>query len=197
VQASPSENKLTNVKREEDVTMSVLRKVFLTAALLAAFASLPAGAQKVETDYDHSVNFSQFHSYSLGGHVHSSDPFAEARIREDVDHVLQAHGWQQVTMGGDVTLTAVAVRRNRAEYDPFCEGLGPGWRWRGWGGISTTTVETVPVGTLVIDVCQTGSRHLVWRGMAHDTLSGSPEKNAKKLAKAIDKMLSKFPGQMA
>jgi hypothetical protein len=33
--------------------MSVLRKFFLIAALLAAFASLPATAQKVETDYDH------------------------------------------------------------------------------------------------------------------------------------------------
>jgi len=176
--------------------MSVLRRYFLIAALLAAFASLPAAAQKVETDYDHSVNFSQFHTYSWG-HVHSSDPFAEARIREDVDRVLQARGWQQVPMGGDVTLTAVAERRNRAEYDTFYEGLGPGWRWRGWGGISTTTVETVPVGTLVIDVYQTGSHHLVWRGMAHDTLSDNPEKNAKKLAKAIDKMLSKFPRQMA
>ena len=113
--------------------MNVLRKSFLIAALLAAFASLPAAAQKVETDYDHSVNFSQFHTYSWG-HVHSSDPFAETRIREDVDRVLQARGWQKVPMGGDVTLAAVAVRRNRAEYDTFYEGLGPGWRWHGTGG---------------------------------------------------------------
>ena len=77
--------------------MSVLRRFLLIAALLAAFASLPARAQKVETDYDHSVNFSQFHTYSWG-HVHSSDPFAEARIREDVDRVLQARGWQQVSI---------------------------------------------------------------------------------------------------
>jgi hypothetical protein len=33
--------------------------------------------------------------------------------------------------------------------------------------------------------------------MAHDTLSDNPEKNAKKLAKATDKMLSKFPRRMA
>jgi len=37
--------------------MSVLRKFSLIAAMLAAFASLPAAAQKVDTDYDHSVNF--------------------------------------------------------------------------------------------------------------------------------------------
>ena len=73
--------------------MNVLKKLSFIAVMLAAFASLPAAAQKVETDYDHSVNFSQFHTYSWG-HVHSSDPFAESRIREDVDHILQARGWQ-------------------------------------------------------------------------------------------------------
>ena len=77
---------------------SVLKKLFLIAALLAAYASLPAMAQKGETDYDHSVNFSQFHTYSWG-HVHSSDPFAEARMREEVDRVLQARGWQAGTRG--------------------------------------------------------------------------------------------------
>jgi hypothetical protein len=55
--------------------MSVLRKFSLIAAMLAAFASLPAAAQKVETDYDHSVNFSQFHTYSWG-RVHSSPPIS-------------------------------------------------------------------------------------------------------------------------
>lgn len=176
--------------------MWVLRRFFLMAALLAAFASLPATAQKVETDYDHSVNFSEFHTYSWG-HVHSSDPFVESRIREDVDRVLRAHGWRKVPAGGDVTVTAVAVRRNRAEYESFYNGLGPGWRWHGWGGITTTTIETVPVGTLVVDVYQTGSHHLVWRGMAHNSLSDDADKNAKKLEKAINKMFRKFPAQMS
>jgi hypothetical protein len=81
-------------------------------------------------------------------------------------------------MGGDATVTAVAVRRDRAECDTFYEGLGPGWRCRGWGGISTTTVENDPVGTLVIDVYQTASHHLVWRGIAHDTLSDKPSGTA-------------------
>ena len=176
--------------------MSVLRRFLLMTALLTTFVSLPATAQKVETDYDHSVNFSQFHTYSWG-HVHSSDPFAEQRIREDVDHILQAHGWQKLDSGGDVTVTAIAVRRNRTEYETFYNGLGPGWRWHGWGGISTTTIETVPVGTLVIDIYQTGSHHLVWRGMAHNTLSDNPDKNAKKLEKTVNKMFEKFPVQMS
>jgi len=163
------------------------------AALAAAFFSVPALAQKVETDYDHSANFSQYRTYSWR-HVHATDPFFQGRIREAVDRELQAKGWQQVPSGGDVTLTAVAIKRNRKECTTFYDGLGPGWRWHGWGtGMATTTVEDIPVGTLVVDIYDTGSQHLVWRGLAHDQLSKKPEKNTKKLQKAVDKLFDKFP----
>ena len=174
--------------------MKHLRRMIAPVLFLAATTCITALAQKVETDYDHSINFAQFHTYSWG-HVHSSDPFAESRIREDIDHILQARGWQEVPAGGDITLTAIAVRRHQTEYETFYDGLGPGWHWHGWGGITTTTVETVPVGTLVVDVYETANHHLVWRGLAHDTLSDNPDKNAKKLQTAIDKMFGKFPKQ--
>jgi hypothetical protein len=63
----------------------------------------------------------------------------------------------------------------------------------GWGGIATTRIETVPVGTLVVAIYESGTHHLVWRSIAHDTLSDNPNTNAKKLEKAIDKMFRKFP----
>lgn len=173
--------------------MKTFKWISLAAALLAGLLSLPASAQKIETDYDHSINFSQYHTYSWG-RVHTSDPFFEQRVRDAVNRDLQAKGWQLVPSGGDVTLTAVAIKRDRAEYDTFYEGFGPGWRWHGWGsGMTMTTVETVPVGTLVLDIYDSGSHHLVWRGMAYDTLSSKPDKNAQKLDKSVDKMFSKFP----
>jgi hypothetical protein len=96
--------------------MNFIKRISLITALLATFLSLPALAQKVETDYDHAVNFSQYHTYSWG-RVHASDPFFEQRVREAVDHDLQAKGWQLVPAGGEVTMTAVAIKRDRAEYD--------------------------------------------------------------------------------
>ena len=173
--------------------MNILQRVFVTLAVAVVFFSIPALAQKVETDYDHSVNFSQYHTYSWG-HVHSTDPLFEQRIRDAVDHDLQAKGWQVVPVGGDVTLTAVAIKKNQAEYTTFYDGLGGGWRWHGWGGgMATTTVEKVPVGTLVVDIYDTPTKHLVWRGLAHDQLSDNPDKDTKKLEKAVDKLFGKFP----
>jgi hypothetical protein len=174
--------------------MIALRRALLATILGVAILSIPMLAQQVNTDYDHSANFSQYHTYSWG-QVHASDPLFEPRIRNAVDHDLQSKGWQQVPSGGDVTLTAVGAKTNKQEYNTFYDGLGPGWGWRGWGGggISTTTVQNVPVGTLVVDIYDTSSKRLVWRGIANDTLSDKPDKNSQKLEKAVDKMFQKFP----
>jgi len=59
--------------------------------------------------------------------------------------------------------------------------------------MATTMVEKVPVGTLIIDIYDTASQHLVWRGLAYDQLSGKPDKDTKKLEKAVDKLFDKFP----
>ncbi|MEG9438718.1 DUF4136 domain-containing protein [Edaphobacter sp. HDX4] len=175
--------------------MNALRRISVTAALVAALFSIPALAQKVVTDYDHSVNFSRYHTYSWG-HVQATDPLFESRIREAVDHVLQAKGWQLVPAESDVMLTAVAIKGNQTEYTTFYDGLGGGWRWHGWGtGMATTTVDKIPVGTLVLDIYDSSTKNLVWRGEAHDQLSDKPDKDTKKLEKAVDKMFAKFPPQ--
>jgi len=105
--------------------MNVLRRFLLTAALAAVFLSIPSLAQKVETDYDHSVNFAQVHTYSWG-HVHATDPLFEGRIREAVDRDLQAKGWQQVPTGGDVTLTAVAIGEKPGRIQHLLQRTGAG-----------------------------------------------------------------------
>jgi len=175
--------------------VNALRRILAAAALVAAFFSIPASAQKVETDYDHSVSFSRYHTYSWG-RVHTSDPLFESRIREAVDHALQAKGWQQVPDGGDVLLTAVAIQKSQPEYTTFYDGLGGGWRWHGWGtGMTTTTVEKIPVGTLVVDIYDCSSKNLIWRGEAQEQLSDKPDKDTKKLDKAVAKMFAKFPPQ--
>jgi Domain of unknown function (DUF4136) len=171
---------------------NVLRSLAITSFLVAAMAN----AQKITTDYNHSTAFSQYHTYSWGK-VSTSDPLNVQRVKDAVDHDLSAKGWQMVPSDGNVTITAVGATHNKQEYNSFYDGMGGfGWR-RGWGGggfgETTTTVEQIPVGTLVIDMYDGSSKQLVWRGMASDTLSSKPEKNTQMLDKSIDKLLEKFP----
>ena len=171
----------------------------ITLATAIAFTTIQPVqmlSQEVTTDYDHSADFSQFHTFCFG-HVHSSDPLFEQRIRDEVTRDLTKRGWQMVSSGGDVTVTAVGAVKNQQEYNTFYDGLGGfGWR-RGWGGggfgETYTTVNQIPVGTLVIDLYQTGSQRLLFRGTANDQLSNNADKNTGKLDKAIDKIFSKLP----
>jgi hypothetical protein len=168
-----------------------MTKRMLRPTLVALlFVASVAWAQEVKTDYDHHANFSQYHTY-YWEKVKTTDPLWQSRIQDAVDHSLQAKGWQRVESGGDIAITAVGSAHNQREYQTFYDGMG-GWRW---GGFGETTTEAVnyPVGSLVLDLYDAHSHQLIWRGVSSESLSDKPEKNEKKLDKAVDKMFDHFP----
>jgi hypothetical protein len=168
-----------------------------SAAIVALFAGL-AYAAEVKTDYDHSADFSQVHTYSWG-QVSTTDPFYVDRIKQEVDKDLQAKGWQMVPSGGDVTVFAKGNVHNQQELETYYNGFGGGWGgrwgWGGWGGPwnTTTAVTNQKVGMLVVDIFNGHSKNLMWRGSAEADLSKSEEKNTSSLDKDIDKMFKDFP----
>ena len=54
-------------------------------------------------------------------------------------------------------------------------------------------MERTPVGTLHIDIFDSQTKKLVWHGECTDTLTGNPEKNEKKMEKAVADVFKKFP----
>jgi Domain of unknown function (DUF4136) len=77
------------------------------------------------------------------------------------------------------------------------KSYGGGWGWRRFGGggfgDSTTTEQDYEVGTLVVDLYDTKTKQLIWRGSAEDTLSDKATKNEKNLDKGVAKMFKAFP----
>ena len=114
---------------------------------------------------------------------------------EDVDRALQAKGWQKVPSGGDTGVTAFGATKDVPTLQTFYDGLGGGWGWRGFGcdGVATTTVDNDREGTLTVDIFDNSTKKLIWRGTATNSLSGDPEKNAKKLASTVEDMFKHFP----
>jgi hypothetical protein len=176
--------------------MKLIRDVAMVfvGALFVVFCTAFASAADIHTDYNHKVDFGQFHTYSWG-QVQTTNPLWVTRVKDAVNHALEAKGWREVPSGGDVTVMAVGSAKDQQQYQTFYNGLGPGWGWRGWGGMgySTTTVENTKVGTLVVDLYTTANKQLVWRGTSSDTLSSKMEKNVKELDKDVDKMFNDFP----
>lgn len=182
-------------------------KRYMHAVLLAIVligSSMAAFAANVRTDYDHSASFSQYNTYSWGK-VTSSNPFYVSRIQNAVNQKLQAKGWTLQPSGGAVTVFATDNITNQKQvqtmYDGMPGGWGFGWGWGGWGWgrgwadpvYATTTTNNQPVSNLVIDLFDSGSKKLLWRGLATEDLSSNANSNTKKVDGDINNMFKSFP----
>lgn len=168
----------------------------LLGLLLFLGIAITAGAQKVSIDYDHQVNFSDYKTFSWIRPPHyRPDPLMDQRITDAVNAALTAKGWQYVPEGGDVGIAAHVATREEHSLETFYDGFGGGWRWRFGTGFGTaiTTDHPYEVGTIVIDMFDSRTKQLVWRGTATEALSEKPEKDSKKIEKAVDKLFKNFP----
>jgi hypothetical protein len=174
--------------------MKVKKVVFVLIGMI--LLSGIASAQQVKTDYDRAANFAQYKTYSWE-QVKTKDPLDADRIKKAVNATLAVKGWKQVDSGGDVSLVAMEITRDQQTLNTFYDGIGGGWGWRRFGGggfgEATTTTDTYKVGTVVVDLFDTKTKQLIWRGTASDTLSNNSDKNIKNLDKGVDKMFKHFP----
>jgi len=175
--------------------MKVQKAVFVLMGVILLFAGKLSAGQ-VKTDYDRNANFGQYKTYSWEK-VKTQNPLDADRIKSAVNASLGAKGWTMVDSGGDISVVAMEITKNQQTLNTFYDGFGGGWGWRRFGGggfgEATTTTETYKVGTLVVDLFDTKTKELVWRGNASDTLSNNSDKNIKNMDKDVEKMFKQFP----
>ena len=147
---------------------------FVLVAVSFLFASA-LSAQHVKTHYDRSANFAQYKTYSWE-QVKTREPLDVDRIKNAVNAALAAKGWTRVESGGDIWILAVEE----------------GWRWSGFGAFGPTT-DTYEDRTLTVDLVDTKTKRLLWRGSSTDRLSNNSDKNIKNLDKGVEKLFKKFP----
>ena len=178
-------------------------RVVLPLLLLLAGA-VSAGAQDVRYNFDKDANFSSFKTYkwvTLKGAQALSD-LADRQIKAAVDAELAKKGLTKSdTDNADLYIGYQAAVGQEKQYTSFDTGwgYGPGWYGGGWygggGGMSSGTTSTIYIGQLALDMYASQAKQLVWRGVASKTIDteAKPEKQQKNLAKAVAKMLKKYP----
>jgi Domain of unknown function (DUF4136) len=175
--------------------MKLQRFALVLMGIMLLFAGR-LSAQDVKTDYDHNADFTQYKSYSWE-HVQTKDPLFIDRIKSAVNAALAAKGWTQVDSGGDVSIIAIQTTQEQQTLNTFYDGFGGGWGWRRFGGggfgEATTTTDTYKVGTLLVDLYDTKTKQLLFRGTSSDTLSNNSNKNTENLDKGVEKIFKKFP----
>ncbi len=176
--------------------MRLIAKTLATVILGAATAAIPLAAQTVTIDYDHTVNFLKFKTYTWGK-IHATDPGAEDRITIAANRDLAGDYMSEASSGSDITITAVQATQDKTEFTTFYNGLD-GYTWqRGWGAggflDSAAAVEDIPVDTLVLDMYDTKTHKLLWRGIVSEPVGRSADKNDQKIDKGVTQLLLKFP----
>jgi hypothetical protein len=177
--------------------MSTQRKIFSLMGI-ALLCSTVSFAQQVKTDYDRNTDFSQYKTYSWE-RVQTQDPLWVDRIKAAVNSALAAKGWAQVESGGNVSIIALEMTQTHQTLNTYYDSFGGGWegrRFGGWGdsfGEATTVPDTYRVGSLVVDLFDSSTKNLIWRGSVSDALSDKSNKNIKNLDKGVVKLFDHFP----
>jgi len=182
------------------------RFIFLAMAMLVLGVGA-AVAQDVRYNFAQDVDFSKFKTYKwveLKGGDKINELTAK-QIQAAVDSELATKGLQKTDAdNADLYIdmqTAIGTEKQFTSYNTGW-GYGPGWGggWYGYGGgmTSTTTTgstSTIYVGQLGLDMYDSASKSLVWRGTASKTIDpkAKPEKQQKNITKAVQKLLKNYP----
>lgn len=178
----------------EERTM-ISRYVGLIAGLLLPIATVFAG---VNFDYDKTVDFSTFKTYTMGQMSKLSSQLQQKRLEQAIEEQLNAKGLTKQDSGGDllVQVHAASKSKTRITGDTM---YGPGWggwgRYGGYGGMGTTMVNVheITEGQLTIDLVESKDNQLVWRAIVSEYLSDKPEKVAKTFKKGVTKAFKHYP----
>lgn len=178
------------------------RIVGITTALLMIAAV--ANAQDVSYNYDQQADFTKYKTYRWvdvkGGD--QIDPLIAKQITTAFEKNLALKGLTKVE--GDTADLAiaynVAIDQEKQIQTWDTGGYGAGWGPRYYGGYygggsSTTTTSTIYIGSVALDMYDSATKNLVWRGLASKQIDtkANPEKRAKNLDKGSAKMLKNYP----
>jgi len=173
----------------------------LTAVILGGCSGI-----KVVSDFDPSVDFTQYQSYEYYGWLKNSDELLndldKRRIEAAFGAEFEARGMKYVEEGGDLVVGLYVVTEQKTKttaqtthmggYGRFY-GYGPGWGWG--GGYATTSYSeyNYTEGTLVCDVYDKAKEQLIWEGIGTGTVDKDPSTRDENIPAAVKKIMEQYP----
>ena len=175
-------------------------------AILCAGITLTAcSSVTVTTDQDPSVSFSKYKTYTLAPPAKGQmlSPSAESALRDALRTQLATRGITEASGGrGDLAIVRHVFLEDKVSVQQFVDwGYGYGGampygygRYGMWAGAprTFTSVNQYTEGTMVLDFVDTSTNTLVFRSKSN-AIVGKPESNARKIQKAVEKTVAKFP----
>ena len=153
------------------------RFVLLTSAvmLLASCASKPT----IETDYDHTIDFSQYTTYGFFNPMGIENPnyssIYGSIFRDAISKEMESRGYK-MSDNPDLMINVSGRLQDKTKVtttsDPYMGGGYYGYRrgaygaWGGYGYGTQTHVSNYTEGTVNVDMVDRALKRMVWEGVA-------------------------------
>lgn len=191
-----------------------MKKIMLSALVGVLFVISSCSSVTVTSDFDNTVDFTKFKTFSYYGWADGSDkllsPFDKERLEQSFGNEFKNRGLTFEKEGGDITIALFIHTQEKQETTATTTGMGgmyggyggyygygPGWGWGGGYGVgmSTTTYNTYDytVGTLVCDIFDTKEKKLIWEGVGQGTVDDNPQTREENIPKVVAKIMNQYP----
>ena len=178
-----------------------LFQIVAVAAVLLT-SGLAASAQDVRYNFMPGTDFSKYKTYKWVKVPNAQYPnqIVDNQIMASIDAQLAAKGLSKNESNPDLYVAYQVSVDKETQWNSYSTG-GDMWGWGrwggGWGGMQTTTTtqQTIRIGTLDLDMYDVAAKNQIWRGEVSKTLGSGkdPAKVQKNLDKAMAKLFKKYP----
>ena len=176
--------------------------MFVTLALVTSCASGPA----IQSDYDHSIDFSQYKTYGYFSPMGIENPNYSSLLgqmfRDAIDAQMLARGYVK-SDHPDLMFNVSARLQDKTQVttttDPMLYGGYYGYRgglyspWGGYGYGTTTHVRQYTEGTVNIDMVDPKLKRMLWEGVAIGRVN-EKKKNPELRQNIMDGVAEMFEG---
>ena len=172
------------------------RSIATAVCALVLTMAAAAMAQKVEITVDRTADFSKYRTFTIELATSWGNQIGEKNLMEELTAGFTSKGWTVDTTGSpDVRILVHGATEEKKQLNSLYTGGYGGYYGWGWGGVgsTTTTVSEYTVGTLVVDIFDSATKGLIWRGVAEAELKKKQDKREKQATKAVEKLLRDFP----
>ena len=181
---------------------ATINNLFLCFSIVLMGSCRPA--LKVSSDYDRTVNFSGYKTFSLYYLATSKtvSELNEERLWNSVRAEMTKKGYVENDQQPDLVVNAVSILKDKKyiSANSAFNGIGGAYRpygyWRGGGTASAhTTFQTndFKQGSLHIEIIDFRTNKIVWEGTGKAEFEKRPADPDKAITSAVNKILASFP----
>lgn len=179
---------------------------YLAVISLLAFS---CSGLKVATDYDKTVDFSQYKTLEFYGWAENSNAILseldQRRIEEAFGKEFANRGISVVESDADIVVSLYIVTEQKTQttahtnhyggYGGFggYYGYGPGYGWGMGHSYTTVSEHEYTVGTLIVSVFDTEKEALVWESIGKGTIEQHPRSADRAINYYVAQIMRQYP----